>query len=182
MTTTTNMGTPIIDATTIRVTPKDRPEGKAKADAVAHTLERLVAEGRVAADHVAKVSQSALTMLVDAYRTAGEPCADAMRTGLVKSVRAYAAAAERPLSTFQRGHRIVSHWQDGESTEDAVGRFYAENPKQDGIVAFVTWIGGSDPKARPTKAQALAAAVRACRNDGMSDDEIRAVVDSTLAQ
>ena len=60
MTIDTNMGTPIIDATTIRVTPKDRPVESAKADAIDSVLAPYVTMAQSVDANIRSRSSSAV--------------------------------------------------------------------------------------------------------------------------
>jgi hypothetical protein len=177
VTTSTNMGTPIIDARSIKVSAKDRPLGEAKAEAIDHALARLIGEAKAADDIVMATTGKTLVTLVDAYRALGEPCSAAIATGLVRSVRGFAKAAERDFSRFQRGARIASHWVDGESTDDCVERFMSES-KNHNLTAFVAWIGGGNAAKTETPAMVFA---RACRK-GVRDGLSRKDMERMLAQ
>ena len=162
----------IIQVDTVRVTKVDM--AKAEKVAKADRLGRLVAESAAAVAIVDERERSGLVALVDTYRSVGDPIVVAIRDGLVKGVRDFAKRATNGETTasgryvneshYTRGARIAEHWQDGETTDECVARFYSECEKR-GITEFVRWIGGSESRpADPDKA--LRAALRAYYKSG----------------
>lgn len=183
MTTTTNMATPIIDATTIRVTPKDRPVESAKADAVDQVLAPYVAMARTVDSNIRSRSESAVVELASDYLSLGDIMVKVIHH---ESQRKFAERTGIAQSRLSRAVTLGDAYRerfDGRESADVVAEYVESlgDGKDATLGGFRTWVIGK-PSSVQTAAQKLAGAVRACRKDGMSDDEIRAVVEATLAQ
>lgn len=179
MTTSTNMGTPIIDATTIRVTPKDRPTAEAKAEAVGDALEvtyRGIADAD--ADIVALAKGCAITT-VERYLEMGPLVLKAMSYGV--SQRSIADTTGVAQARLSRAKTLSESWPAGVDPASAFIDYSATlkgdaKATAEGLIRFV--VGGTSKAQTP--AQRLASAVRGCVKAGMSDAEIQRIVDQTL--
>ena len=181
MTTDTNIGTPIIDATTIRVTPKDRPASEAKAEAVGDALaETHQSIADADADITALTNGCAITC-VERYLEMGPLVIRAKSYG--ESQRATAEATGVAQSRLSRSKTLYESWPTGVDVSDAYATYSAglkagAHPTVDGFIRSV--IGGVSKSQTP--AQRLASAVRGCVKAGMTDEQIMEVVEATLAQ
>lgn len=180
MTTDTNMGTPIIDATTIRVTPRDRSAAAAKADAVEDRLASTYGDIATLSEEIDLHRKGCTVTVVERYLAMGPMVVRAMGYG--ESQRAIAKATGVAQARLSRAKSMFESWPVDESPSELFPT-YAETLRGDakatveGFVRFV--IGG--PNKTQTPEQRLASAVRSCLKAGMSSDDIRVIVEATLA-
>lgn len=172
----------IINVDSVRVTKTSLKDAEriAKSDRLA----RLVNESAAAVAIVDERERSGLVALVDTYRAVGDPIVVAIRDELVRGVRDFVKRATDGETTasgryvneshFTRGARIAEHWQDGETTEQCVTRFYSECERR-GITEFVRWIGGGKASRPKTPEENLCAALRAFYRSGGSVDSVKTI-------
>lgn len=182
MTTNTNMATPIIDATTIRVTPKDRPVESAKADAIDSVLAPYVTMAQSVDANIRSRSSSAVVDLASDYLSL---CDIMVKVIQYESQRKFAERSGIAQARISRAITLGEAFHarfDGRTTADVVGEYFESlEPKTDPTLGgFRTWVIGK-PSSVQTAAQRLASAVRGCVKDGMSADDIRKAVDAALA-
>lgn len=182
MTTDTNMATPIIDATTIRVTPTDRPVESAKADAVDQVLAPYVTMAQTVDARIRSRSESAVVDLAADYLSLSDILVKVIHH---ESQRKFGKRSGLAQSRLSRASTLGDAYRDrfaGRESADVVAEYIESltDGTDPTFGGFRSWVTGKSSVQTPE--QKLAGAVRSCRKAGMTDEQIMEVVEATLAQ